>query len=117
MSKERLTRQREQNKKYVNQNKTLFPQHKHTKTKSKQVEKFLYFETAFEYTGGHDEEINEKTVKVGQIFNGLKTTLFAKKEIPTTIEIAVDRKIVTPTVVYGSESLVLTARNKSQVNK
>lgn len=78
-------------------------QSQHTKPNSKLFKRFKYFGRSMLYTGGKDEEINEKTAKIGQIFNGLKTMLLAKNEIPTTIAAVVERRIVTPTVIYGSE--------------
>lgn len=81
-----------------------------------QVKCYNYLGTTIEDTGKLDREINERTGKVGRLFNAMRTTFLGKREIPKNIKVEVVKKVVIPTLIYGSESWTLTDRNMSRVN-
>ena len=79
-----------------------------------QVENYGYKGTLIEYSGKVNGETEERTGKVGRLFNILKSTSFGRKEIPKEIKTQVYEKVVRPSLIYGSESWTLNERNRSK---
>lgn len=71
--------------------------------------------TIIENNGKIEKEISERIGKVGTLYNYLRNPFFGKKEIPKEIKTQVYQKVIRPSLTYGSESWVLTKRNKSRI--
>ena len=69
-----------------------------------QVKSYKYLGTLIGYNGKVNGEIAQKTVKVGRLFNMLKSTCFGRKEILKKIKTQVYQRVVKPSLIYGSES-------------
>ena len=80
----------------------------------KQVQSYRHLGTPIEYNDKVNEEISERTGKVGRLFNMIKSTFFGRKEIAKEIKTQVYQK-VRPSPIYGSESWTLSERNKRKV--
>ena len=83
--------------------------------KVQQVKQYNYLGTMISDNGQVDREIGERIAKVGRIYNALKTTFLGKAEIPKHIKAQVYKKVVRPSLMYGSESWVVTVNNQSRV--
>ena len=81
-----------------------------------QVKSYKYLGAVLSEDGRMEAELDERLGKAGIIFNAMKNRLLEKKEVPQAVKIEVIKRIVRPTILYGSETWTLSDRLKSRVN-
>lgn len=81
-----------------------------------QVQSFKYLGTIIEESGRLDKEMDERMGKAGRIYNTMRSTFLGKREIPKDVKTEVVKKVVRPTILYGSETWTLYEKNISRIN-
>ena len=80
-----------------------------------QVNTYKYLGVIINSEGNNKDEINERTIKAGKMFNAIKTSFLGKKEIPEVTKVQVIKTVVKPILTYASESWTTTDRQKSKL--
>jgi hypothetical protein len=80
-----------------------------------QVEEFVYLGTLFTRDGKNEKDI-ERRVNAGNRVNGALHAFMGSQKVSQRARLAVQRGVLVPTLMYGSESWVWQKRHQSQVN-
>lgn len=83
--------------------------------KIQQVEQIKYLGVTIERNGNQDIDVSERIRKTVNIYHAMRQTFIRKKEISQKTKMTVFRTIYRPILTYGSETWVLTKKNKSRL--
>lgn len=65
---------------------------------------YNYLGTIVRNNGKIDSELNERISKTRRIYNALRRTLLGNNEMRNQINAEIYKRVVRPTLIYGSES-------------
>lgn len=80
-----------------------------------QVNKMKYLGVIIDREGNMEDEIGERIQSATKVYHGLSSAFLGRKEIGNKTKMAVHRTIFRPILTYGSESWVLSQRDKSKI--
>lgn len=83
--------------------------------KIEQVEDFKYLGNVFEVNGRQDIEINERIKAAMRVYGSLGRSFIGKREVSKQTKIKVFKSIYRPVLTFGSETWVLTKKQKSRI--
>jgi hypothetical protein len=81
----------------------------------KQVQNFKYLGVIINENGKIEEEINTTMLNAGELYHAINKGFLGKKEISQKIKIAIYSSTYIPTLLYGSESWVITEKQKQNI--
>lgn len=80
-----------------------------------QVQTFKYLGVKINNNGEEEEEITDRIQAANRLYHLLKTPLIGKKELSQKTKMTVFKTIFVPSLIFGSESWILSRRLKSQL--
>nr|CAH7735643.1 unnamed protein product [Callosobruchus chinensis] len=80
-----------------------------------QVEAFKYLGIVIQGDGTMEVEIKERLMKASKLYHTLRRSFICKKEISRKTKITVYKTIFRPVLTFGSESWLLSDRQKSKI--
>ncbi|CAH1987605.1 unnamed protein product, partial [Acanthoscelides obtectus] len=80
-----------------------------------QVESFKYLGVVVQGDGTTEEEINEILMNASRLYHTMNTSFLRKKMTSRKTKMTVYRTVFRPILIFGSESWVLTNRQKSKL--
>jgi hypothetical protein len=84
-------------------------------TKIEQVNEFKYLGVTINNKGKQDTEINQRISAATKLYHSLGKTFIGKKEISRKTKMTVYQTIFRPVLTFGSESWVITKRQKNRI--
>jgi hypothetical protein len=80
-----------------------------------QVENLEYRGVIINENGKIEEEINTRMLNAGKLYHAINKRFLGKKESSQKTKMAICSSIYIPTLLYGSESWVITEKQKQNI--
>ena len=84
-------------------------------TEIEQVTEYIYLGTIIEENGQYEGEINSRISAAARLYMSMRNGFINKKEISRKTKMNIYKSIYLPTLLYGSESWILTEKQKSKL--